>query len=115
VCNKTVLDTITKKVCTSAKEVLGGKLEKVVLFGSYARGDYHEYSDIDIMVLADIQLEEASEMRRKIRDIMGGYNLDLEYNVIISMHVVCSANFHKYINVLPFYKNVQKDGVVLYA
>jgi predicted nucleotidyltransferase len=115
VCDKTALDTITKKVCTSAKEVLGNKLEKVVLFGSYARNDYNDYSDIDIMVLADIQLEEVSKMRRKIRDIMGGYNLDLEYNVIISMHVACSANFHKYINVLPFYKNVQKDGVILYA
>jgi predicted nucleotidyltransferase len=39
-CDKAVLDTITKKVCVSAREVLGDKLEKVVLFGSYARGDF---------------------------------------------------------------------------
>jgi len=44
-CDKAVLNEITERVCAAAKEVLGGKLEKVVLFGSYARGDYREWSD----------------------------------------------------------------------
>jgi predicted nucleotidyltransferase len=112
-CDKTVLNIITTKVCASAKEVLGDKLEKVVLFGSYARGDYHEWSDIDFMILADILPEEADEIRSKIHDLMD--YIDLEYNIIISLHVVCSINFHEYIDILPFYKNVQKEGVVLYA
>jgi len=53
-CSKAVLDEITERICAAAKEVLGEKLEKVLLYGSYARGDYDEYSDIDIFVLADI-------------------------------------------------------------
>ena len=44
-CDKSVLNEVTSRVCAAAKEVLGGKLEKVVLFGSYARGDYREWSD----------------------------------------------------------------------
>jgi len=48
-CSKAALDEITGRVCTAAKEVLGDKLEKVLLFGSYARGDYDEYSDVDIL------------------------------------------------------------------
>jgi predicted nucleotidyltransferase len=114
-CDKTVLDTITKEVCASAKEVLGDKLEKIVLFGSYARGDYREDSDIDIMILADIQPEDADNTEDKIRSLMGGYNLDVEYGVLISLMAICSATFHKYINAMPFYKNVQEEGVVLYA
>jgi len=62
-CSKAALDTITGRVCAAAKEVLGDKLEKVLLFGSYARGDYDEYSDIDIFVLADIRLEGAPPLR----------------------------------------------------
>jgi len=112
-CDKAVLDTITKKVCASAKEVLGSKLEKVVLFGSYARGDYDEESDIDIFVLADIQPEDANQERMKIRASMK--NIELELDVVISLHMACSAIFHRFVGVTPFYKNVVNDGVELYA
>ena len=112
-CDKAVLNLITDKVCAAAKEVLGGKLEKVILFGSYARGDYDEESDIDIMVIADIALEEANETRRKIHAQTG--DLDLEYDVIVSLRMACSDIFHKFKDITGFYKNVQKDGVLLYA
>ena len=36
------------------KKILGKKLKKVILYGSYARGDYTENSDIDIMVLTSL-------------------------------------------------------------
>jgi predicted nucleotidyltransferase len=113
VCSKPVLNYITEKLYRSAKGVLGDKLEKVILFGSYARGDYNEESDIDFFVLADIQPEDADEVRDGIRTRMG--DVDLEYDVVTCVHIGCSAIFHKYIDTLPFYRNVQKDGVVLYA
>jgi len=112
-CDKAVLNEITERVCAAAKEVLGGKLEKVVLFGSYARGDYREWSDIDIMILADIQSEEVDETRKKIRSFMN--YIELEYDAVVSLSMVCSKNYYQYINVLPFYRNVQKEGVELYA
>jgi len=113
VCSKATLDKITEKVCLSAKDVLGDKLEKVYLFGSYARGDYDDESDIDIMVLADVPLEEACKTGSKIYD--QAWRLELELGVVLSVHVACSAIFHKYINTLPFYMNIQKEGVELYA
>jgi len=113
VCSKAVLNEITERVCAAAKETLGEKLEKVVLFGSYARGDYDEESDIDIMVLADIHPEDANKERGKIHDSTG--DLGLEYDVVVSLHMVCSAVFHRFVGVTPFYKNVVKDGVELYA
>jgi predicted nucleotidyltransferase len=88
-------------------------LEKVVLFGSYARGDYHEDSDIDVMILADIQPEDVDKTRDQIHDLT--FYLDLEYNVVICLHIVCSAIFHKYLDTMPFFMNVRKDGVELYA
>jgi predicted nucleotidyltransferase len=114
-CDKTILNTIIKKICTSAKDVLGDKLEKIVLYGSYARGDYDEDSDIDIMVLADIPLENADNTHSRIRERMGGYRLDLEYDVLVSVLVVSSSNYRKYADTLPLYMNVRKEGVELYA
>lgn len=112
-CSKTALTKITEKVCSSAKDVLGDKLEKVYLFGSYARGDNNDESDIDIMVLADIPAEEVCKTSSKI--YYGTERIDLEYNAVLCVHVASSATFHEYINVLPFYMNIQKEGVELYA
>jgi uncharacterized protein len=112
-CDKSVLDEITSRVCAAAKEVLGGKLEKVILFGSYARGDYDEESDIDIMIVADIPLEERVAARDKIHDVTG--DLGLEYDVVVSLCMDCSSIFHRYKEASGFYINVQKDGVLLYA
>jgi predicted nucleotidyltransferase len=110
-CSKAVLDTITEKVCAAAKMALGDKLEKVLLFGSYARGDYDEESDIDILVLADIRLEDARRVGSEIDRITG--DIDLEYDVVVSLHVTCSSIFHRFRNVMPYFMNVQKEGVEL--
>jgi uncharacterized protein len=112
-CDKSVLDEITSRVCAAAKEVLGGKLEKVILFGSYARGDYDEESDIDIMIIADIALEEAHGTWKKI--YAKTRDLDMEYDVLVSLSVDSRDIFHKYKDYSGFYINVQKDGVLLYA
>ncbi len=112
-CDKSVLDEITSRVCAAAKEVLGEKLEKVILFGSYARGDYDEESDIDIMVIADIALEEANETRDKIN--AKTRDLDMKYDVLVYLSMDCSYIFHRYKDASGFYINVQKDGVILYA
>ena len=45
-----LVDFLRKKLCSMDKV---SKLRLVVLFGSYARGDYTEESDIDVLVVAD--------------------------------------------------------------
>jgi tRNA nucleotidyltransferase (CCA-adding enzyme) len=112
-CDKGVLTEITGRVCSAAREVLGDKLEKVILYGSYARGDYDEYSDVDIFVLADIAQEDCCDTSLSIlRRIKG---VSLEHDILICPHVTGSATFYKYLGALPFYTNVLKDGVELYA
>jgi predicted nucleotidyltransferase len=112
-CDKDVLDRITEKVCNAAKAVLGDRLEKVILYGSYARGDYDEYSDVDIFVLADIAQEDCCKTGLNILKQIRG--VSLEYDILICPHVTGSATFYRYLDVLPFYTNVLKEGVELYA
>ncbi|GBU23165.1 nucleotidyltransferase [Fibrobacteres bacterium R8-0-B4] len=111
--DKSVLNLITEKVCAAAREVLGEKLEKVILFGSYARGDYDDESDIDIMIIADIPLEDRTAARQNIHKAAG--DLDLEYDVFVCFSMECSCIYNKYKDASGFYINVQKDGVLLYA
>jgi len=111
--NDLVLDEITKQVVQAAKVSLGERLDKIILYGSYARGDYDDESDIDIMVLADIPHEACWSEYLKISELT--WKLDLEYDVLISVNVTDSATFYKYAGILPFYINVLQEGVALVA
>ncbi len=92
-------------------EVFGDRAKKVILYGSYARGDYRGNSDIDVMILTDLDEEELIEYRDKLWDL--AYDIELENNVILSPLVKNIDKFNYWLEALPFYMNVQKEGVVL--
>ena len=45
------VDDLLKQYVNKIKAIYGSHLKTVILYGSYARGDYREDSDIDIMIL----------------------------------------------------------------
>ena len=105
------ISEITHKVHRAAKSALGDKLDKIVLFGSYARGDYDSESDIDFCIIANVPREETTKWRRDINNRISG--IDIEYDLLVSLHVINSSMFYNHIDVLPFYKNVLQEGVVV--
>ena len=105
------IDKIIKKFILEVSNLIGGRLKKVILYGSYARGDYDKNSDIDIMILTDFNDEELAEYRVKIREI--ACDLELENDIVISPVVRNIEKYNDRINIIPFYMNVQKEGVVL--
>lgn len=95
------------------QRVLGKSLKKVILYGSYARGDYRENSDIDIMVLTTLTDEEIRQIKTTIYDV--AFDFQMEYGVDISVVIKNEEHFNYWLGALPFYDNVQKEGVVLSA
>ena len=57
-CTKNQLDEIISKIVVFSKEIFGEKFQNVILYGSYARGDFDEESDIDVMIMVDMSREE---------------------------------------------------------
>jgi predicted nucleotidyltransferase len=110
-CTHDVLNGITSKIYQAAKDSLGDKLDKVILYGSYARGDYDNESDIDIMILADIAAEDRWKTREAFRDLTS--ELGLENDVFISLSVMDCSTFYHWYEVELYYQNVLKDGVEL--
>ena len=106
------INELSKKILAAAIDVLGNKLDKVILYGSYARGDCDKDSDIDFFILADVPQNEAGKWRSNIRDRISG--IDMEYNLLVSLHVTGCEVFYRFVDILPYYANVIKDGVRLY-
>ena len=109
----TKLNKITNEIANDIPKILGDKLHKIILYGSYARGDYDSESDIDIMVLADVADSELAEYKDKI-DLLSS-DVSLDNNITVSIFLKDWNFFNSYINVLPFYKNVITEGVAIYG
>ena len=95
------------------EQVYGDNIIDIYLYGSYARGDYRENSDIDIMVLTTLTDEEIRQIKTTIYDV--AFDFQMEYGVDISVVIKNEAHFNYWLGALPFYDNVQKEGVVLSA
>lgn len=91
--------------------ILKNRVKKIILYGSYARGDYRKNSDLDIMVLTDLSEDEIVEMRTKLWDY--SYDIGLDNDIVISSLLKNVDDFNYWLDTLPFYMNVQKEGVVL--
>ncbi len=100
---------LLSSVTTAAKSVLSGRLKYVILFGSYARGDFDEQSDIDIMILADITDSQVNFFTRDFYDRL--YEIEPYSDIVLSLCIVPLDRFEKYKTVLPFYKNVCEEGI----
>lgn len=108
-CTQNQLKKILKTVANEAKTVLSDKLDSAILFGSYARGDYDDESDIDVMILADIDNADVNKFTRLIYDRI--YELELEQDSVLSLCIVPKDRFNKFKDILPFYRNVDREGV----
>ena len=108
-----IIDDAIEKFINSVNELLGMRVKKIVLYGSYARGDFNKDSDIDIMILTDLTDEEIIRYRRSISDIAFDIEMDNNFDIEINPLLKNIDKFNYWVQALPFYMNVQKEGVVL--
>lgn len=109
-CAQNQLDEIISKIVEFSKEIFGEKFQNVILYGSYARGDFDPESDIDIMIMVDMSSEELAKYRRVINDFCT--DLDLQYSVLISPKLQSKSFFYEWKNAISFYQNVENEGII---
>lgn len=91
-------------------DLFNDKLVSIILYGSVARGTNTDESDVDIAII--LKDAKSQSVQDKLVDFT--LNLDLKYDKVFSVIDIDYEEFLKWENVLPFYKNVKKDGVVLW-
>ena len=86
------------------RERFGDSIEEVILFGSYARGDYDEESDIDLLIIGEVDFDELMDV---VTEVL------LKYGELVSPIVIKPTEFKRRND--SFIKTVISEGKPLYS
>lgn len=102
------LKEILNKVKQSFVNLYKDKLEAIILYGSQAREDAKEFSDIDILVILKSNINPYLEINNTSKIIS---KISLDYDVFISRHFISLDKFKN--SSTPFLHNVKKEGIIV--
>lgn len=102
---KTIADMIAE-FCS----IYGDTLAEVILYGSYARGTQTDQSDVDIAVI--LSAKPSKKVTDAMIDCVSFY--ELACGKVLSVIDINAEKFDQWKDVLPFYKNIRKEGIILW-
>lgn len=102
-----ILEAFTNEM----QKIFGKSLKKIILYGSYARGDFKVNSDMDLMILTSLSDNEIKKLENEVYDV--AFEYEMTYGIVISVNVKNEDHFNYWLGALPYYDNVKKEGIVL--
>jgi len=100
------IKTVLKEFRKEAERLYGSRLKNIILYGSFARGNATQDSDIDLAIVLEGDVKPGREIDRLI-DIITEINLN--YGVLISIYPVSEKDY-KSLN-SPLLLNIRKEGI----
>lgn len=100
---------VFEKLIPGLLNIFHDSISSIILYGSVARGTQTSESDVDIAVIVN-------GYTKIMYDTMTDFVVDLElkYNKVLSVLLIDYDKFKEWENVMPFYKNVKKEGIQLW-
>lgn len=105
--DKEMFDDIVKAILS----VMGDDAVKIILYGSVARGDNTWESDVDIAMIIRRELDRKTD--KLLTKIFT--ELDLKYDTVLSVMDIEENHFNKWKYDLPFYMNIEEEGITLWT
>jgi len=88
--------------------IYGERLVRLVLFGSQARGDAEDGSDIDVMVVLNGPVSPCEEIERTEEVVAG---ISLEHDVVVCCVFMSEDRFERERS--PLLLNVRREGIAV--
>lgn len=108
-----IIDRITSEAVKRVPKLIPNDLEKIILFGSYARGDYTEESDIDIAILLTCDRKDTAKYKNGLVELSA--EMDLENMVVVNFICIPYSEYNERKQYYPFYANIDREGKVIYG
>lgn len=107
---RVLTDDIKKELVQGLIDIFQKNISMIILYGSVARGEATEGSDVDIAII----VKEQMDSNTKRRFISWAAKMDICYERVFSIVDIQESNMEKWGHILPFYQNVRKEGIVLW-
>ena len=104
---------VVQEFCNQIKNIFGEQLSRMIVYGSYARGDYTDSSDVDVMILVRIPEVQIREYTDCVSDC--AFEILMKYGIDISPVVKNEEHFYAWADNVPYYRNVRDEGVMIDA
>ena len=104
------IESALKELIPGLQKAYGSLINSVILYGSTARRTREDDSDVDVAVL--LYAGATKEMRDQMLDLV--VDLELACGKVLSVLCIDYDKFVEWEDTLPFYKNIRKDGVILW-
>ncbi len=112
-CSQRELNILLKKLAEIYQSVYGSDIVKILMYGSYARGTFAADSDLDVVAIVK---GSRDELQRKLKTVWDySCELELEYGTILSPTVIPYEEFETYKQDMPYYRNIEQEGVAIVA
>lgn len=100
---------LAHKYVYEVKNILTEDFLSAVLYGSYARGDFNNDSDVDIAIFTNCSPKEYYQLFEQIAELTFEFNA--KYDVLISPIFLNIHVYQENLSILPFYQNIEKEGI----
>lgn len=97
---------LMKELKDGLQRIYGDRMKAVYLYGSYARGDYRQGSDVDVMVLLNDYRDYWKEYMRSSDYVS---DISLKYDVTVSYILIKEPQWKDAEK--PVLRNIRRDGV----
>lgn len=101
---------MTSEIVSGLIDIFESNILEIILYGSVAREEETSESDIDIAII----LKKGFNRETKEKFISWAASMDLKYGRVFSIIDIEQELYDKWNSILPFYKNVNKEGIVLW-
>lgn len=95
------------------KEFMKNDLVKMILYGSCARGDFMDHSDVDIALLTKGSRTDSWKYNDKIDEV--ATKLAMKYFTIVNFVLLPYDEFEDKKSWYGYFKNIDQEGIKLYG
>lgn len=111
--NDVIIGKVKGEVTKSIITIMGKDLIKIVLYGSCARGDYTQDSDIDIALITACDRMEVKKYSEKLAEI--SMQMAMKYFAVVNFVCLPHVEFMRKKSWYLYFQNIDSEGEVLYG
>ena len=108
-----IVDRVKVEAIDLVKDIMGVNLVQVILYGSCARGDFTDDSDIDIALLINCDRMEAKKYEDGLASAAA--KLAMKYFAIVNFVSIPYEEFMEKRDWYAYFRNIEMDGIKLYG